>query len=93
MLGLGGKSRVKGTLHPLSGSIHPAIISAQISRFNIRGIVRVGLLSIPPHNLPSKRKGRKFSGLKGSRFANKQTLITYIFQLRKSIFGCQSCHI
>jgi hypothetical protein len=30
MLDSGGKSRVKGTLQPLSGSAHPAIIPARI---------------------------------------------------------------
>jgi hypothetical protein len=43
MLDSGGKSRVKGTLQPLSGSGHPATILARILAPWLWGMLKMGL--------------------------------------------------
>jgi len=62
MLDSGGKSRVKRTLQPLSGSAHPAIIQARISRLGSEEWRKWGCLWIPFYNLFSRTGGWRFPG-------------------------------
>jgi hypothetical protein len=77
MLDSGGKSRVKETLQPLSGSVRPATILARLRPPWLWGMLKMGLF-VDPFQQPllNRRGSRKFLGQKiiGLRLANVDNL-------------------
>ena len=69
MLDSGGKSRVKRTLRPLSGSAHPAITLARILAPWLWGMLKMGLFRGSLPTTSSYQKGEsKVLGAKDYRF-------------------------
>jgi len=92
MLDSGGKSRVKETLQPLSGSAHnyPGAPSRALAVGNAEN----GAFSwIPSNNLFLQKGESKVPGARRYQICVKLTSITYIFQAIKSMIGCRGCHI
>ena len=88
MLDSGGKSRVKITLQPLSGSAHHAIIPAHSCALAVGNDENGAFCGYLPTTSPEGKL--KVPGARNQ--VSSLLTITYIFQVRKSTIDCQGCH-